>query len=90
MAENGKKLISFIGSLIGTFLAVLYAIYQLVYAPLNSALAGECSKRESVDSILFSETKEIRAEISAGIKEQMLTNQRILVMLAEIRSEVKR
>ena len=81
MAENGKKLLTFVGSLLGSFLGVTLAIYQLVYAPLSKALATECEKRESSDT-------KIQVELTTNIKEQMLTNQRILVMLARIETKI--
>ena len=52
MAENGKKLFMFVGSLLGSFLGVVVVIYNLVYAPLNNALATETIKRESGDECI--------------------------------------
>ena len=77
VAQNGRKLITFVGSLLGSFLAVTYAIYQLVYAPLTSALATECDKRETND-------KEIRVLIDTKMDKLQSDITDIKVALAHI------
>ena len=90
MAENGKRLITFVGSLLGSFLAVTYAIYQLVYYPLNTALAVETNKREMQDLDLRIANGKISEELNSCVKEQMAVNQQILVTLARIEAEIKK
>jgi hypothetical protein len=82
MSENGKKTFAFVGSLLGSFLAVTYAIYQLVYAPLTLAIASETEKRENKDS-------KLQEELTTCVKTQMLTNQQILIALAEIKQQIE-
>ena len=45
MADNGKGLLLFVGSIIGAVLMVVGLAYQMVYAPLNSAVAAEAYAR---------------------------------------------
>ena len=88
MAENGKKLITFVGSLLGSFLAVTLAIYNLVYAPLSKALATECEKRETCVKDLQCSDNKLELSLNSNVKEQMLTNQKLLVMVARIETKI--
>jgi len=75
--DSISKALTFVGSLLGTFLAVTYAIFQLVYAPLTNALATECTKREIND-------KEIRTIIDTKMDKLQSDITAIKVALAHI------
>jgi len=86
------KILTFIGSILGGFLAVSLAINTLVYCPLNKAIAAETTKREEAicleSKLRFDEDTINCDKADKRFEEQLKTNQRILVMLARIETHM--
>ena len=84
MPNNGNgtsgaiKIILFVGAVLGTGIT----IYSVFHAPLVQAIAQESTIRQEKDD-------KLEKELNLCVREQMITNQQILVTLAEIKTEIK-
>jgi hypothetical protein len=91
--SGAMKILLFIGSVLGGFLAVTLAINTLVYTPLNTAIAQEVTKRElAVEEeakCRIGIEKEIRQEVRDGLDSQSIINQQILLGITEIKGDIK-
>lgn len=78
-SKNGY--IPYVAGIIGiiTFLITLYTVFHV---PLVNAISQEASARQAED-------KKLQEQLNSCVKEQLLTNQQILVCLAELKQQVK-
>jgi hypothetical protein len=79
---NGTKsaiaVIVFVGAILGSGIT----IYSVFHAPLARAIAEETVCRTEKD-------EKLQAQMNLYVKEQMMTNQQILIALAEIKENIK-
>lgn len=78
MAENGKGLNGWAKWLVG----VLFTILFTAFTTLTSAVIANDKDSRDRDGKMVE-------QLNSCVKEQMITNQQILVMLAEIKSDLK-
>ena len=86
MAENGKKLVIFVLSVLGGFIGVALAINTLVFVPLNAGLAQECTKRELADAAIM-ENIDNKLDKLLTITVDMKTNLAVAVKQIEINGD---
>ena len=79
MAENGKGLNGWTRWLVGT----LFTVFFFAITTLTGHVIANEQNRVKDDT-------EIRKELNTCVKEQMLTNQQILISLAEIKMEIRK
>jgi hypothetical protein len=84
MGENGKN---------GNGTKIVLWIFAVIIFPTlffigNNVIANE-NKSQERDAQLAAEDKALRQELNSGLKEQMITNQQILVSLTELKAEIK-
>lgn len=87
------KILLFVGSILGSFIAVTLAINSLVYVPLNTAIAQEVTKRENTVSIEAEKRdktdKEIRQELKEAVENQSAITNQLLLKVTEVVGDIK-
>ena len=74
MAENGKGLFTFVGSIVAGVLGVVVVIFNLVYSPLSSAICDEAKTRATENESI---RKEIEKKLDSLLTYAMDTKEKL-------------